>query len=106
MPSSDLLDGKMRGDQTPQDLRNSAETLSNILYLIQQTLHDPKSIRELLKMAEGPMETLRNLASRRREEADLGSQLLAPREGGDGAPEEPLDPPEQQIRSANTFRHR
>jgi hypothetical protein len=65
MPNSDLRNGKSRDDQPPQELSNTAETLSNIFYLIEQTVHDPKSIRELLKMAEGPMETLRNLASRR-----------------------------------------
>jgi hypothetical protein len=48
-----------------QQLAVAVETLSNIFYLIEQTVNDPKSIRELLKMAEQPMEMLRNLASRR-----------------------------------------
>jgi hypothetical protein len=65
MPHTDLRNGKSRNDPSPQELSNTTETLSNIFYLIEQTADDPKSIRELLKMAEGPMETLRDLASRR-----------------------------------------
>ena len=65
MPNSDIRNGKSRNDSSPQELSNTAETLSNIFYLIERTADDPKSIRELLKVAEGPMETLRSLASRR-----------------------------------------
>jgi len=42
--------------------------------LIEQTAHDPGSIRERLKMAEEPMEALRSLASRR----PAGGGLAAP----------------------------
>lgn len=65
MPNSDIGNGKSRNDPPPQELSDTTETLSNIFYLIEQTADDPKSIRELLTMAEGPMETLRSLASRR-----------------------------------------
>jgi hypothetical protein len=65
MPHSDLRNDKSGDDPSPQELSNTAETLSNIFYLIEQTADDPNSIRELLKIAEGPMEALRNLASRR-----------------------------------------
>lgn len=65
MPNSEIRKGKSRNYPAPQELCNTAETLSNIFYLIEQTADDPQSIRELLKMAEGSMETLKSVASRR-----------------------------------------
>lgn len=74
----------------------AVEALGNILYLIQNSADRPDAVHTLLKMTDGPMETLRTLASRRlgdgqaEEHPPQRRRLLADEQEADHADRPPL----------------
>ena len=62
----------------PQPLSNAVEALCNVLYLIEQHVDEPDSIRTLLKLAEPSVETIKRAANRSLPEPQPDSTVSFP----------------------------